>query len=369
VVPRDIFGNVLALREFHLSDKLQVVVDGPAGQDDQHDMTILSGCEPFCRTPKCDPYLNKNIPCDTHMESSYQGYDSEDALIGSNSSYRDRNGTHFENQSCSLPYRTVGVNNIYKPWTDVQCMNSTWQSHGDMPTDWDPAKHNERHFETEFVLTVSGMYIFSVRLDAVEHHSLRTVEVAAIDDSPFWINIVPAELDPTNTRTLSYFVGLDHQDYIREPTQYLGQWVTMHLQTRDRYDNVRCLDLANDTLTIGVTRLGKIECDPEHANSSSAPSTSGGGNTPCVIGSTVKWHWTNGATCTPRWDVHGKVETYPPSSQGGCYEIEFRCESPLPASIIVQFTRRCTDLPFVAQIIFINETAKTRYALHYQRRS
>jgi hypothetical protein len=208
-------------------------------------------------------------------------------------------------------------------------MNSTWQNHGNMPTDWDPDNHTERHFETEFVLTVSGMYIFSVRLDVVEHHSLRTVDVAAIRDSPFWINIVPAELDPKNTRTLSYFAGSDHLDYNRETTQFVGKWVKMHLQTRDRYDNVRCLDLANDTLIIGVTRLGKMECNP--ANSSSAAD---GGNTPCVHGSTVRWHWTNSAACTLRWDVQGKLEKNPPSSKGGCYEIEFRCESPLAASIV-----------------------------------
>ena len=46
--------------------------------------------------------------------------------------------------------------------------------------------------------------------------------------------------------------------------KFVGKWVKMHLQTRDRYDNVRCLDLANDTLIIGVTRLGKMECNPEH---------------------------------------------------------------------------------------------------------
>jgi hypothetical protein len=215
-------------------------------------------------------------------------------------------------------------------------MNSTWQSHGDMPTDWDADNHNERHFMTAFVLTVSGMYIFSVNLNAVQHHSLRTVEIAPIDHSPFWIKIVPAILDPQNTRTLSYLGGWNHHDYRRDTTQFLGESVKMYLQTRDRYDNVRCLDLANDTLAIGVKRRDEFVCDPKLAYSTAVPSTSGRGHTPCDSGSNITWRWTNGTACNPRWGVHGILAQYPSSSssQGGCYEIEFRCGLHLPACIV-----------------------------------
>jgi hypothetical protein len=216
---------------------------------------------------------------------------------------------------------------------------SRWQKNGSEPAGWDTKQqHNEPHFETEFVLTVSGTYRFEVQLsDTIGYHAhpanmpVQPVKVAAITGSPFQITVIPAHLDTANTRTLSYFHGVDpvNPGDTRDPAnpeQTFNQPMMMTLQTRDRYDNVRCNDKANDTLTIGVSREDHGDyCLRSNASSESVPGTDAKGNTRCDNLITVKWYWSPAEQCRPHFDANGDRmrSIAAPKYRGGCYIIEF----------------------------------------------
>jgi hypothetical protein len=368
VVPRDKFGNVLAIEQFRLSDKLRVIVDGPIGYDKEPTKTVLSGCEPFCKRATCNPLHpvamvlpNPQSPCASHYVSTYQGFDKNGFESAPVSSCTGDECPPKSYAGCNNRARTQdkAVNCIYKnhAWprcasyvydnlTNVQCVESSWVKDGSQGWGVDEnTPHHEKHFQTNFVLTISGVYTFSVELgDIFGYNSEQwplmptTVELAHIDDSPFWITVIPAQLDTRNSRTLSYF-GMEEPRSLpnkpdNRPEQVKGKYVAMSLQTRDRYDNVRCLQQANDTLTITVKMKhtndddilhGTVVCNPINNVTSHETGKKWYGKTICDENngnSTVNWMWTNHSEeCQPKWGPTQRSTDV--ENHGGCFRIEF----------------------------------------------
>ena len=99
---------------------------------------------------------------------------------------------------------------------------------------------------------------------------------------------------------------------------------SMLMQTRDKYDNVRCLTGANDTLKVGVEYKDQIICSRDNATHNTIEQS---GNTSCDASKAeteVWWKW-------QKYCVGGRATGGPGEGDrgygkrfNGCYEVIFR---------------------------------------------
>ena len=192
VVPRDKFGNTLALNEFGedgLNVELQVALSGPE--------SVMT----------CDVWQTKDHP--GFGQPGYSDVCTEQS--GDVSQIGLVHGQSPEGYECREVSETYGGGKVQKGSSDYpRCMNISWDATGTVPAGWDrhlPVQ-NERHFNTAFLLTVSGVYTFKVSLsDLVASSHMETVGVASIAGSPFHVMVIPSELDPSKTYILKYFAS------------------------------------------------------------------------------------------------------------------------------------------------------------------
>jgi len=194
VVPRDAFGNTLALNEFGaagLNVQLQVALSGP-----QKSMT-------------CDDWQKKYHPGDG-LEGYHDVCTEQSAAVRQTGLVQGQSPKAYECRDVSETYGGGKVQKVFSDDPHPRCMNISWDANGDQPAGWDrhlPVR-NERHFNTAFLLTVSGVYKFEVSLsDLVESSHMETVGMAPIVHSPFYVMVIPGALAPSKTYILKYFAS------------------------------------------------------------------------------------------------------------------------------------------------------------------